>query len=303
MKADEEYCLSCISWLASYEDEEGRTAYEVSEGSMHISARASSTGGHPSVTAFEQYVSGRRAIAGCAAFFLESAGHLDDVLALAERDDVIIVPAGALPRVDPRIIRYEGAFRESGDEMVLDGGRIFALQDYLAAPRRTSAVGRTIVRQGSAEGLAAFLRDTDTARASGTFVVRLFGAAVLLESGASFSCADPTSDSLVRVHVTADGEYRDGPDGLLLGHVGDARADIEAVAAESAGRGRAFARIVDPRVLEADLDDRPWIEEYVATLDLPQPESRRTTASTAPWPCCLRRDGCSRLSVPEGSRS
>lgn len=240
---------------------------------MQGSALTTSPARRHAVMAFEQYVSGRRAIGGRAAFFLESAVHLDDVLGLAARDDTIFAPVGALPRVDPRIIRYDGALLASGDELLLDGAHAFALQDYLAAPR-ASRVGRTIIRQDSAEGLAAFLRDADTARASGTFVERLRGGAVLLESEASFTGVHPTADSLVRVHVTADGEYRDGPDGLLLGRVGDARADIEAVAAESAGRGRAFARIVDPRVVEADLDDRPWIEGYVAMLVLPRRPSQ-----------------------------
>ncbi|MFK3678291.1 daptide biosynthesis RiPP recognition protein [Microbacterium sp. NPDC090218] len=234
---------------------------------MQFSSFAASRGSHDAVAAFEQYVSGRRIIFGRASFFLESAEHLDDVRALAEPEDVIFAPAGAAPRVDPRIIRYEGALLEFGDEMLLDGGHTFELQDYLAAPF-FPAVGLTIVRQGSAEGLAAFLRDADTARESGPFVEQARTGTVLLESEASFTGADPAADSLVRVHVNAQGECRDGPDGLLLGHVGDARADIEAVAAEGAGRGRAFARIVDPRVLEADLDDRPWIERYVATLDL-----------------------------------
>lgn len=116
--------------------------------------------------------------------------------------------------------------------------------------------------------MAAFLSDADMARESGVFVDQLLSSAVLLDSRASFLGTDPAGGSLARVHVTRGGEYRDGPDGLLLGVVGDARADLEARALDGAGRGRAFDRIVDRAMLEADLDDRPWLARYVATIDL-----------------------------------
>ena len=219
---------------------------------------------HRTATAFEQYVSGRRGIVEGAVFFLESADHIEEVLRAAEPCDIVIAPAR---HADPRTIGYDGSFREPGDEITLDGRHTFELQDYLAAPF-LSIVGLTIVRQGSAAGLAAFLSDADTARESGFFVDQLLSGLVLLDSRTSFVRADKDEGDLVRVHVTASGEYRDGPDGLLLGSVGDERADVEATAAEGAGRGRPFARIVDPRVLEADLDDRPWFARYVAALDL-----------------------------------
>lgn len=231
--------------------------------------RASSTTARPSshraVAAFEQYVTAERAIPGCAVFFLESAVHLDEVRALAERDDVVFVPTGSIPKVDSRVVPFAGALHAPGDEMSFGGRHAFQLQDYRAGRFRFRD-GLTVVRQGSAEGLAAFLRDADTARSTGIFADRLLEGALLLESAASFSRAYPIPESLVRVHVTADGEYRDGPDGLLLGRVGDGRVDIEAVAADNAGRGRAFARIVNPRAFEADLDDRPWIELYVSLV-------------------------------------
>ncbi|TCJ28650.1 hypothetical protein E0W80_03870 [Microbacterium sp. PI-1] len=232
---------------------------------MRASSTTARPDSHRTVAAFEQYVTAERAIPGCAVFFLESAVQLDEVRALAERDDVTFVPAGSLPKVDPRVVPFAGALHAPGDEMSFGGRHAFQLQDYLAGRFRFRD-GLTVVRQGSAEGLAAFLRDADTARSTGIFAERLLDGALLLDSAASFTRAYPVPDSLVRVHVTADGEYRDGPDGLLLGRVGDGRADIEAVATENAGRGRAFARIVDPRVLEADLDDRPWIELYVSLV-------------------------------------
>lgn len=232
---------------------------------MHASSTTAPRRSRRAETAFEQYVSARRVIRGRAVFFLESVAHLDEVLVLAERDDVVFAPATPFPRVDPRIVPYDGAFRAPGDEMILGGRHAFELQDYLAAPSHVH-IGVMVVRQGSAQGIAAFLRDADSARESGIFADQLLDSAVLLDSCASFAPADPVADSLVRVHVTADGEYRDGPDGLFLGRVGDERAGIEGMAAEGAGRGRAFARIVDPRVLEADLDDRPWIERYVSII-------------------------------------
>lgn len=235
---------------------------------MQDSSTTASRPGHRAATAFEQYVTGRRGIVEGAVFFLESGDHLDEVLRVAEPCDVVIAPRAALaPHADPRTIGYDGSYMEPGDEITLDGRRAFELQDYIALPF-LSVVGPTVVRQRSAAGIAAFLSDADTAWESGVFVGQLLSADVLLDSRDSFLPADPVGDSLVRIHVTRRGEYRDGPDGLLLGKVGEERADVEPEAASREGRGRSFAGIVDPSVLEADLDNRPWFERYLAALDL-----------------------------------
>jgi hypothetical protein len=220
-----------------------------------------------SVRAFEQYVSGLRELVAGTVFFLEAGEHLGDVLRAARRRDIVLAPPGLVRRGDANVIGYRGRLREPGDRLVLDGHHAVELQDYVAAPF-LPIVAPTVLRQRSAEGLAAFLSDADTARDHGIFVDQLLSRAVLLESRTSFIPAAAAGGGLIRVHVTAEGEYRDGPDGLLLGHVGDERADIEATAVASAGRGRSFARIVDRRVLEADLDDRPWLGRYLAALDL-----------------------------------
>ena len=222
---------------------------------------------HRTAAAFEQYVSGRRGFVEGAVFFLEAGDHFDDVLRMAVPGDIVFAPTVLTAPDDPRIIGYDGVFLDPGDEMTLDECHVFELQDYLALPF-VAIVGLTVVRHMSADGVAAFLRDADTARESGVFVDQLLSSAVLSDSHASLVSVGSATESLVRVHVTSDGEYRDGPDGLLLGVVGDERADIEASAAEGAGRGRAFARVVDPRILEADLDDRPWLERYLAALDV-----------------------------------
>lgn len=226
-----------------------------------------SRSGHRTTTAFEQYVSGRRALLDGTAFFLESVAHAEAVLQIAEPADVIFAPSSTAQPEDPRIVGYLGGFRRPGDVIAVDGRLAVELQDYVAAPL-LSIGGPTVVRQRSAEGIAAFLSDADTARECGIFVDQLLDRHVLLDVRALFAGADGARDALVRVHVTAAGEYRDGVDGLLLGHVGDERADIEASAAVGAGPGRAFARIVDPAMLAADLDDRPWIGRYAALLEL-----------------------------------
>lgn len=234
---------------------------------MHMGSITAPRSGHRTATAFEQYVSGRRAILEGTVFFLESGEHAEAVLLQAGPGDVLFAPRGSAMRGDPRIVEYDGDFRDPGDEMTFDGRRTIEVQDYVAAPF-ISILGPTVIRQGRAEGVAAFLSDADTAWDSGIFIDQLRGSAVLLDSPASFVGAGPAGESLARVHVTRSGEYRDGPDGLLLGVAGDERADLEARALEDAGRGRAFARIVDRRVLEADLDDRPWLGRYVTALDL-----------------------------------
>lgn len=230
---------------------------------------------HRTAAAFEQYVSGRRAGAEGAVFFLESAAHLDHARRIALPGDAVIAPATIAPEVaDDGVtsVAYDGAWREPGDEMTLDGRHTFELQDYLAAPF-ISIVGLTVVRQGSAAGIAAFFSDADSARSSGAFVDQLLSSAVLLDSRASF--AGGAESSLARVHVSAEGEYRDGPDGLLLGRVGDSRAHIEAAAITGAGPGRSFARIIGDGDLGSALDARPWFARYVAALELLRQWDRR----------------------------
>ena len=220
---------------------------------------------HRTATAFEQYVSGRRALVSGAVFFLESAAQLVDVLREAGPNDIVFTPSGSTSCVPGNVVEYGGRFREPGDRLVLDGHHVVELQEYVAAPF-LSIISPTVIRQGSAEGLAAFLGDADTAREEGIFVGQPLSPIAALESRASFLSTGPTGGGLIRVHVTADGEYRDGPDGALLGHAGDARVELQA-AAEGPARGRSFARIIDPRVLDADLDDRPWFGRYLAALD------------------------------------
>lgn len=222
---------------------------------------------HDTATAFEQYVSGRRTVVEGAVFFLECGEHLEAVLSQTGPGDVVFAPADPAMRRDPRIFGYEGRFRQPGDEMRIDGRQVFELQEYVAAPF-LSIVMRTVIRQSSAEGVAAFCSDADTARDFGVFIDQLLSSAVLLDSCASFVGIGLAEESLVRVHVSAQGEYRDGPDGLVLGVMGDERADVERQAREGAGRGRAFASVVDRGMLEADLDDRPWLARYVAAIDL-----------------------------------
>lgn len=238
---------------------------------MDVSATTQSRRSHRTATAFEQYVSGRRAAAAGTAFFLDCADHLGEVLAIAGENDTLFAPTVAAEHEEspgtPRVVGYDGSFVEPGDEMTLDGRHTFELQDYLAAPF-ISIVGLTVVRQGSAAGIAAFLSDADSAREAGLFVDQLRSSAVLLDSRASFVEGAPADAGLVRVHVSTTGEYRDGADGLLLGQVGDPRSAIEEAAASGARRGRPFARIVDSDELEAALDARPWLGRYVAALDL-----------------------------------
>ncbi|WP_244632074.1 MULTISPECIES: daptide biosynthesis RiPP recognition protein [unclassified Microbacterium] len=234
---------------------------------MQGSSTTTSRPGHRTTTAFEQYVSGRRALLDGTAFFLESVAHAEAVLQIAEPADVIFAPSHTAQQEDPRMVGYLGGFRRPGDMIAVDGRLAVELQDYVATPF-LSIGGPTVIRQRSAEGVAAFLSDADTARECGIFVDQLLDRHVLLDARALFVGADPARDALVRVHVSAAGEYRDGVDGFPLGRVGDERADIEASAAVGAGPGRAFARIVDPAMLAADLDDRPWIGRYAALLEL-----------------------------------
>lgn len=234
---------------------------------MDASSTTTSRNSHRTATAFEQCVSGRRTSVAGTVFFLEAGEHLEAVLSQAGPGDVVFAPARSTMPSDPRVIGYDGDLREPGDEVILDGTHTFELREYVAAPF-VSIVGRTIIRQCSAEGVAAFLSDADTARDYGVFVDQLLSSAVLLDSLASFYGTGSEGDSLVRVHVSSDGEYRDGPDGLLLGVVGDDRAHVEARAIGGAGRGRAFARIVDRGMLGADLDDRPWFARYLAAINL-----------------------------------
>lgn len=230
-------------------------------------ASVTSPSGRFAAAAFEQYVRARRTVVDGAVFFLESAADLPEVEAIAEPGDIVIAPSGSTDGGGRRLIRYEGRFCEPGDQMTLGGGLRYHLQDYLAAP--FLLIDRpTVIRLHRLEGVAALLNDADLAWETGVFVGQLLSSAAMIDSHASFLPAPSSGDALVRIHVTAEGDYRDGPDGLLLGVVGDERAELEATAAEHGGPGRALARVVPPGVLEADLDDRPWFGRYMMALAL-----------------------------------
>ncbi|MFJ6532318.1 daptide biosynthesis RiPP recognition protein [Microbacterium sp. NPDC091662] len=234
---------------------------------MDASSIITSGDGLCTATAFEQYVSGRRTLGAGAVFFVESGEHVEAVRSQTRLDDVVFAPAGSARRTDPRVVVYHGSLREPGDEITFDGAHAVGLGEYVMVPL-LSIAGPTLIRQNSAEGVAAFLSDADTAKNSGVFIDALLSNAVLLDSLPSFLGPIREGEALARVHVTAEGEYRDGPDGLLLGIVGDGREEIEVRARECEGRGRGFARIVDRGVLEADLDDRPWFARYLAAIEL-----------------------------------
>lgn len=228
---------------------------------------------HRTAAAIEQYVSGRRALVTGVVFLLEAAQHREAVLGVARPGDTIIVPAAGcsdgdeVARAGVTVIGYDGSWRGSGDRMMLDGHHGLALQDY-AALTSVSVVEPTVVRFSSAAGLELFLGDADAARSSGVFVDPLLDGSVLLDSRATLVDPREGTAALVRVHVTTTGEYRDGADGLLLGRAGATREAIEALAASGAGRGRAFAGIVDGGDLEAALDARPWLARYLAAVEL-----------------------------------
>ncbi|MBO9625490.1 MAG: hypothetical protein J7484_03845 [Microbacterium sp.] len=223
---------------------------------------------HRSAAAFEQYVSGHRALDDGVVFLLESGDAFETVRRAAEPGDVIFAPDEETTHdtTGVTVIGYHGRFQHPGDEVTLDGRHTFELQDYLAAPF-ISIVGLTVVRQGSAEGLAAYFADADTARRSGVFVEQLLHRAVLLDSRASFGTPDAASD-LVRVHVTADGALRDGPDGHFLGEAGTGRCELLAAAESGEGAGRAFARIIEQDDFDAAMGARPWMTRYAVALDL-----------------------------------
>lgn len=132
--------------------------------------QASSTAtrsGHRTATAFEQYVSARRGFVEGAVFFLESGTHLEAVLSGSRPGDVVFTPAGTAVRSDPRVVEYDGRFCRPGDQLTLDGRQTLELQEYVAVPF-VSIVGPTVIRQCSAEGVAAFFSDADTARNPGS---------------------------------------------------------------------------------------------------------------------------------------
>lgn len=208
-----------------------------------------------------------------AVFFLEAAEQLSPVLDLAHPGDVVIAPrAGAATGERPApaavtVIRYDGRWCEPGDRMQLGGGETLELQDYLTMPS-LSTLGATVVRQWSSRGVDAFLEDADVARRAGVFVDQLVSGDVVLDSRASLAGGEAAAAALLRVHVTETGECRDGPDGLLLGHVDEARSCLETKAADGGGAGRAFDRICDRDELNQALGRRPWLGRYLVVLDI-----------------------------------
>lgn len=219
--------------------------------------------GRQAAEAFEQYVSGGRKGPGCV-FFIHSHEHVDAVASIVGPTDVMLVPDGVTLPAGVSAFTYTGSFLDAGDEMILADRHAFELQDYIASSF-ISILGLTVIQLSSAEGWNAFLQDADIAHEEGIFVEQLLHRAVLLDSSALFDGGTEVRPSLIRVHVAISGQFRDGPDGTLLGCVGDDRAQLSDTLARE---GRGLDRIISRKNCAADLRLRPWLPRYVRAIEV-----------------------------------
>lgn len=198
--------------------------------------------------ALRQWITGERGEYS-RVFLIEHGASIAEVEAVAGRDDVVLLPAGAGPyQGSARSAHYTGALNEIGDELFF-GGRGIELQDYVAAAF-VQIVGPTAVRVDDESSGAAFLEDAEIARATGIFPAPLIDPRVLLAGGGALR--NPKEfDAPRALRVRADGGVSVGMGGDVIASVSDLQR-ISTAPVSGMPRWR----------------DRDWIGRYLGATDL-----------------------------------
>jgi hypothetical protein len=203
----------------------------------------------------EEWITGRHASFRRAVFCAPGAPTASAAAAMTE-DDVLLVPSGETIETSAHVVRYDGAFDEVGD-VLLVAGHGLELQHYAAAAY-VELVGPTAMRFLDADGWRAFFADADLARTSGVFLAPLTDPRLRLADLAVFD--DPfVSLAPQNLHVHADGRLTAGAQGAVLGLADD----LAAVLASPRARWEALAGLAAPADLTRDLAARPWLGRFV----------------------------------------
>lgn len=195
-------------------------------------------------------------------FLRETEVGAASVAAAADPEDVILEPAGSVPRPGAaRVVGYEGRLADLGDELFL-GERGVELQDYIAASF-VQIVGPTAVRFFDEGSWRAFLDDADLARATGVFAAAMLDPRVLLADRAALA-RPHREETPCAVRVDAGGGVHLGLQGEAIGHVDD----LPAVLGRTVPLMSALGSVPGAADLVAELDARPWLSRYLDAADL-----------------------------------
>ncbi|MBP3976142.1 daptide biosynthesis RiPP recognition protein [Microbacterium sp. BLY] len=195
-------------------------------------------------------------------FLLESAAGAGAVAAVADAEDVLLLPEGSASVAGPaRIARYAGDLAALGDELFF-GERGVELQDYIAASF-VQIVGPTAMRFFDASSWRAFLDDADLARRTGVFAAAMIDPRVLLaDRRALASPGETAAPSALR--IDGDGRVHLGLQGGVIGDVDD----LPALLAQEHPRTATLGGIAAAGDLVAGLARRDWMARYLDAADL-----------------------------------
>lgn len=211
--------------------------------------------------ALRAWVTGGHAARG-RVFLREAETGAEAVAAAADPEDVILEPAGSVPRHGAaRAVGYGGRLADLGDELFL-GERGVELQDYIAASF-VQIVGPTVMRFFDEASWRAFLDDADLARGTGVFAAAMLDPRVLLADRSAL--ARPQEVQTPRaLRIDADGRVHLGLQGEAVGHVDD----LPAALGRARPRASALGGVPGSADLVAELDTRPWLRRYLDAADL-----------------------------------
>lgn len=195
--------------------------------------------------------------------FVENAGHTSYAKRIAGDGSVVLVVDGDAD--DPGIVTVKGGFDESGDELLVDGSLSIEIQDYIAVPF-INLVGPTVIRFASEDDWQSFFDDADQARRSGHFVRQLTEVNAVLAEGGLLVGKGSSDRTLARIHITANGTILNGPNGTVIGWIGDDLHDLQIRAIPLKPESAIASLTHAPDVIGA-LKHRPWIPRYLAALD------------------------------------
>lgn len=213
--------------------------------------------------------------AGTATVVLESAEHLDAVLAsdLVGPRTLVFVPEaqGTGEPGGQQVIGYHGSATEPGGDLAIDDDFYLQIQDY-ATCEYMSVLGATMVRILDGADFEAFLADADAALADGRFPTFLVEPAVQLADVAALGGPDRGDGPRTRLHVDPRGRVSTAPGGLPLGSIGDPVARLAQAWARRNGASAAPDAVAlgsaVPEVLRcAAVAHRPWLGRYLAALE------------------------------------
>lgn len=214
---------------------------------------------------------GRECGPGSAAIVLDDTSQLEKVLRsdLCDQGSVIFAP-GADPRIDPRVVPYDGSISEPGSEFILREEFYLQIQNY-AVSEFMSIVGPALVRVTDETDFATYLADADRALSEGVLPEFLIHPGMQLADLSALGAGPAGDGPRQRLHVAADGGLSTSPSGSLIGSVRDNLATVETSWAQANLNSLAACSIclgaaVPDQVRGPAVKARPWLGRYLTVI-------------------------------------